>query len=283
MRKPLLEAKAAQDQLVNDAKTKLDVAKARAKELSDAYGRMSPQAKAREAVRQLTQEYQDEKAKAKDLADQLNDLKEKYGQGTEEYKAATKARADAKKEMNEEAKAVKSAEKELNNHTKALREGQKEHEKLGRDVANAEKRFDVAKITVAKWGDVMYTAKAKLIELQHALEEAGNKLSAWADDCVKSGETISQVGEGITKLLSPFTALTAFSVKGAMTFTDALAKISTIADTTKVSLDEFGDGIKQIASDTGFTWTISLPLFIRRCLLRSIRQMHLSSLQGLLT
>lgn len=253
MLKPLNEAKAAQQAVVEEARTKWHAARDRTNELAAAYGKMSPQARgAREATRQLHEEFQKESRVAADIQRQIDELSRKYGRNTQEYKAAAEARANAKAEMNAEKKAVKEAENEVKAHNNALKAGQKEHEKLAREVGNAEKRFDVAKITLAKWGDVMYTAKAKLIELQHALEEAGNKLSAWADDCVKSGETISQVGEGITKLLSPFTALTAFGVKGALTFTDALAKISTIADTTKVSLEEFGDGIKKIASETGF-------------------------------
>lgn len=193
-----------------------------------------------------------EKDAAADANQKLEEYRKQNGENNKELQTANEKVDELTKALDKEEKELSENKKETEAHKKALNGAKKEVEQYSKNIDNAEKRLDVARVTAQKWGDVVYTSKAKLIELQHALEEAGNKLSAWADDCVNSGEAISRVGEGISKVLSPFTALTAFGVKGALTFTDALAKISTIADTTKVSLDDFGEGIKQIASDTGF-------------------------------
>lgn len=253
MRAPLLEAKKAQDELVKEAKSKLDVAKAKAKELSESYGKMSPQAKgAREAVKQLTKEYQDQKAKAKDLNDQLDELSKKYGKSTDEYKAASQARSEAKKEMQAEQKAQKEANAAVDEATRNLNQNNREYKKLGSEVANAEKRLGVARVTFQKWTDVAYTAKAKLEEFNKALRELPNKLGSFGQDLETYGSEIEGFGEKVSAALAPFTALSTFALKGASDFTDSLAKISTIANTDVVSLEEYGEGIQKLASDTGF-------------------------------
>lgn len=253
MRKPLLEAKDAQDKLTKEAQEKLKVAKERAKELSDAYGRMSPQAKgARDAVKQLTQEYQDQKKKSKELKDQLDELAKQHGQNTEEYKKLSEMRATAKAELKDEQKALKEATSDQKAHEKELHNAEREYKNLDQSIDKAEKRLGVARVTLQKWLDTSYTAKARLEDLKHAFEKLPKALESLGTDLDKYGSQIEEFGEKASTALSPFTALSTFAVKGASDFTDSLAKISTIADTSVVSLDEFGDGIQRLASDTGF-------------------------------
>ena len=253
MRKPILDAKEAQDKLTKEAQEKLKVAKERAKELSDAYGRMSPQAKgAREAVKQLTQEYQDQKQKSKVLKDQLDELAKEYGQNTKEYKELTAMRRSAKATLEDEKKALKEATRDQKAHEHALNGAKREYDALEKSIGTAEKRLAVAKVTFQKWTDVAYTAKAKLEEFKKALADLPNKLGSFGQDLEKFGGDVEEFGEKVSTALAPFTALSTFAIKGASDFTDALAKISTIADTSKVSLDEFGTGIQKLASETGF-------------------------------
>lgn len=250
---PLREARDAQAKVTEEARLKWKEAEKAASDAAKEYGRFSQEAKdARKVREELHKTYQDEKEKLEQLTKAVEDCEKAHNKNSEEVKAAQKNVNDLKEELKNEEAELKRNSAETNQHKKALNDARKEYDGLERAITTAEKKFDVARITAAKWGDVMNTARAKLEEFKKKLEELPKTLGSVGEDFQKTGDAIAELGESMSKVLAPMTALASFGVKGALTFTDALAKISTIADTSKVSLDEFGTGIKQLASDTGF-------------------------------
>lgn len=189
---------------------------------------------------------------SENLAEQLVKVKNELGEESATYKVLKKSMDDVDKQLDHETKELVKNAKE---HTNA----QKKVDQLNSSIDRQEAKIESTAKGIAKANTVLAEYKTKEAEateeannLKKALEELPNKLQSFGEDLEKHGEALVAFGEGLTKVLSPLTALSGYGVKSAMTFTDALAKISTIADTSVVSLDQFGEGIKKIASDTGF-------------------------------
>lgn len=82
-------------------------------------------------------------------------------------------------------------------------------------------------------------------KLAKDLEEAGQKLQ-------DIGGKITSAGETLTKTVTaPIVGLGAAAGKMASDYEDALAKVSTIADTTKVPMDQLGKSIMELSNQTG--------------------------------
>ena len=83
-------------------------------------------------------------------------------------------------------------------------------------------------------------------ELGEAFEGAGDKISA-------AGDKIAGVGEKLLPVTAAITAIGGYGVKSAVEFEDAMAKLSTIADTTAVPIEQLEDDIKALSDSTGIS------------------------------
>lgn len=94
---------------------------------------------------------------------------------------------------------------------------------------------------------------------QKDLETAGKigvnqaeRISQGMNKTLKAGEKLTKVGDGLTKYVSlPLAGVGTASVKAAIDFEDSFAKVTTIADTTKISAEELKNGVKELSSETG--------------------------------
>ena len=124
---------------------------------------------------------------------------------------------------------------------------QQSREKLGE---NAKETQDYAQ--------KLNRATAELNRMNAALAN-NNALSAWGQDVEALGQriqsigsTISSVGDVLTKsVTAPIVAGGVASVKLATSFEDSMAKVSTIADDSVMSMDDMGDAIKELSNKTG--------------------------------
>ena len=101
------------------------------------------------------------------------------------------------------------------------------------------------KVDIKSFKDDMEAAKAVGVA---KAEEISKSLSG----TTKAGEQLAKVGGALTKGLTvPIVGASTAAVKLAMDFEDSMAKVSTIADTTKVPIGDLKKGIMELSSETG--------------------------------
>ena len=155
-----------------------------------------------------------------------------------------------------------SAMKKASERSKILSreiENQKRHiENCRQALQQATDKYGEADSRTQRWAQALNNATAELNRMNSELAN-NNALTAWGQDVealgqrVQSiGSTISSVGDAMTKYVTgPIVAGGAASVKLATSFEDSLAKVSTIADESEVSMDEMSDSIKNLSNQTG--------------------------------
>ena len=155
-----------------------------------------------------------------------------------------------------------SAMKKASERSKILSreiENQKRHiENCRTALQQATDKYGEADSRTQRWAQALNNATAELNRMNSELAN-NNALTAWGQDVealgqrVQSiGSTISSVGDAMTKYVTgPIVAGGAASVKLATSFEDSLAKVSTIADESEVSMDDMSDAIKNLSNQTG--------------------------------
>jgi len=112
-------------------------------------------------------------------------------------------------------------------------------------IKKKEKQLQSAQRSLNKYKNQLSDCEAQLRQHNAALEEMSRKLKSAGDAMDKAGSALTK---GVT---APIAAAAAASVGMAVDFETSMAKVSTIADTTQVPLDELESQIKQMANDTG--------------------------------
>lgn len=99
------------------------------------------------------------------------------------------------------------------------------------------------------------TAKEALANMQAEAQEAGSKIAESFDQISEKCTTVSQNLSSVGKTLAPISAAAAGiltgAVKTASDFEDGMAKMSTLFDTTKVSVSELSDEFLNLSNETG--------------------------------
>lgn len=104
-----------------------------------------------------------------------------------------------------------------------------------------------------------YEASAAMSKMQSQLNNLPNKIQAVGQQMQISGQKIADAGQKIssvgqtltTRVTLPLAAVGAASVKYASDFYTSMAKVSTIADTSSVSIDSLKSQIMDLSSETG--------------------------------
>ena len=155
-----------------------------------------------------------------------------------------------------------SAMKKASERSKILSreiENQKRHiENCRTALQQATDKYGEADSRTQRWAQALNNATAELNRMNSELAN-NNALTAWGQDVEALGQrvqsigtTISSVGDTLTKYVTaPIVAGGAASVKLATSFEDSLAKVSTIADESEVSMTDMSDAIKNLSNQTG--------------------------------
>lgn len=118
---------------------------------------------------------------------------------------------------------------------------------LQRQIADDEQKLKSLKDEMKDFGNVA----------SQQIKAAGDKLKDFGDKIQSAGDKISSVGSSLTtKVTAPIAAAGAASVAAAVDFEDAIAKLSTIADTseeTGVPLETLKDQIMDLSNETGIS------------------------------
>ena len=155
-----------------------------------------------------------------------------------------------------------SAMKKASERSKILSreiENQKRHiENCRTALQQATEKYGEADSRTQRWAQALNTATAELNRMNNELRN-NNALTAWGQDVEALGQriqsigsTISSVGDVLTKsVTAPIVAGGVASVKLATSFEDSMAKVSTIADDSVMSMDDMSDAIKALSNQTG--------------------------------
>jgi len=196
----------------------------------------------------LTQSLGSIDAKGKALARNLKQVEKALKvdpKNTELLRQKFEGLGEQVKNTEERLKTLKQAEKEIGKSGMST----DEWNSLQREIAGTEANLKT------------YTKQFKEANAQYAAAESG--LGQLGSKISEIGETLTPVGEKMQsvggKMTAAFTttALAAgtASVKIAMDFETSLAKVSTLADESVMSIDEIGDGARKLATEYGVSAT----------------------------
>ena len=114
-------------------------------------------------------------------------------------------------------------------------------------IKKKENQLKTAQRQLSKYENQLADCEAQLKRHNIALEEMARKLKS-------AGEVMENVGGKLTKgVTAPIVAAGAAATGMAMKFEDSMAKVSTIADTTEVPLDQLEQQIKDLSNQTGIS------------------------------
>lgn len=145
--------------------------------------------------------------------------------------------AKAVSETKEKLEALKDAEKYVQQQVKEGKASQEQYEALQREIAATEQALkDLEKQT--------RNSNAVLAQI-----------GSVGEDLKKAGGKISELGKTIMPLSAAATGAGVAMGKMAIDFEDAMAKVSTIADETEMSMDDMEKAIMDLSNQTGISST----------------------------
>ena len=146
---------------------------------------------------------------------------------------------ETRKKLEQEKKALEQMKE--NNATGEVTEQQKA---LEREIIETEKSLESLEGEMKTFGTV---GAQQAQAVAQKMAEVGEKVQA-------AGQKVSAVGDTMTATVSaPIAAAGAGALKAAMGYEDALAKLSTIADTTEVPMEELSNQILELSKTSGIS------------------------------
>ena len=144
---------------------------------------------------------------------------------------ATKEKLEQEKQALEQIKA--------NNATGEVTEEQRA---LEREIADTQQSLQGLEGELNRFGEI---GKKNAESVAQSMSQVGEKVQA-------AGQKVSAVGDAMTAAVSaPIAAAGAGALKASISYEDALAKLSTIADTSEVSMEDLSNQILQLSKDSG--------------------------------
>ena len=115
---------------------------------------------------------------------------------------------------------------------------------LEREIAETEKSLESLEGEMQTFGSI---GKQQVEAVTQSMAQMGEKVQA-------AGKKVTAVGDTMTAAVSaPIAAAGAGALKAAMGYEDALAKLSTIADTTEVPMEELSNQILELSKTSGIS------------------------------
>ena len=147
--------------------------------------------------------------------------------------SATKDKLEQEKQALEQMKA--------NNATGEITEEQKA---LEREIVETQKSLEGLEGELKDFGSI---GQQQINAVTQSMAQMGEKVQA-------AGQKVTAVGDTMTAAVSaPIAAAGAGALKAAMGYEDALAKLSTIADTTEVPMEELSNQILELSKTSGIS------------------------------
>lgn len=133
-----------------------------------------------------------------------------------------------------------------------------EYEKVNKSVESNAKSIQSYSTNLNKASAEMVKSQGELNKINTELDKSNNKWINASNNIRESGDKLKDfgskanvIGDGIFKFTAPLVAAGTASSKFSMDFADGMAKISTVADTTNISLDQLGKGVLELSNMSG--------------------------------
>lgn len=150
---------------------------------------------------------------------------------------------DAIEATKEKLEQEKQALEQMKNNN-ATGEVTEQQRALEREIAATEKSLESLEGEMQTFGSI---GKQQVEAVAQSMAQMGEKVQA-------AGKKVTAVGDTMTAAVSaPIAAAGAGALKAAMGYEDALAKLSTIADTTEVPMEELSNQILELSKTSGIS------------------------------
>lgn len=150
---------------------------------------------------------------------------------------------DAIEATKEKLEQEKQALEQMKNNN-ATGEVTEQQRALEREIAETEKSLESLEGEMQTFGSI---GKQQVDAVAQSMAQMGEKVQT-------AGKKVTAVGDTMTAAVSaPIAAAGAGAVKAAMGYEDALAKLSTIADTTEVPMEELSNQILELSKASGIS------------------------------
>lgn len=209
----------------------------------------------------LTQKIDIQKKVVQAYQEQLDKAK----QGLEDN---AKKMLDLKGKVEQAEQAWKNSKKTLGENAEETQKLKAEYEKLKKEYDQQEQKVRNNQKAVEGYTIQLNNAKAKLNEMESELRQATSEIekqsNAWlklSEKAKEVGEKLKSVGDKIsnvgkdmtTKITAPIVGAGTAAAKFAIDFEQGMAKVSTIADTTKVPIESLKKGLLDLSTQTGMS------------------------------
>ncbi|OOM70567.1 chromosome partition protein Smc [Clostridium beijerinckii] len=191
----------------------------------------------REAMEKASQKMSDNISERDKLKASLESANSKYqeaiqlyGKESEQAKSAKEAVDQLTTEYSKKEKAIESNAKQIQNYQTNMNKAETEMVKTQGELQ--------------KINDELDKSNNKWLNASNGLKESGEKLKDF-------GSKATNVGDGILKITAPLEAAGIAGVKFSTDFHDGMAKISTVADTTNISIEDLGKGVIDLSNMSG--------------------------------
>lgn len=206
----------------------------------------------------LTVKQKELTSKMKIQTSQINIYKEAIYQSSKEINKAKIEQQELRGKIDEVSKAYKESIKNTGKNSEESKKLAKELSDLKESEAKCEIEIEKANRALDDKKKKLNYAETALLKNRSALEEVNKSLSnIKLENFSKTMDTISKKSETMANKLAPAAkVLTGVGVASAgmsISFEDAIAKVSTIADTSEVALDDLTKSIVELSSETGIS------------------------------
>lgn len=134
-----------------------------------------------------------------------------------------------------------------------IKEGSAEWDALQREIIETEQNLSSLEDGLKDFGSI---SGQQLKQVGDKFKELGDKIKAVGEKVKGVGDKMQDIGKNLTaKVTAPIIGALGASAKSALEFEDAMAKVSTIADTSQVSIEDLTSQITNLSNETGIAAT----------------------------
>lgn len=148
------------------------------------------------------------------------------------------------KELDASREKVELLDKKYQAAADTFGEDSEEAQRLARELTNAKNQEQAIANELAR-------TTAEIDDQTDSMKKLSERAGEIGDALQTAGGKISDAGQKLSVVSGAIGAVAGASVKAATTYEDSLAKVSTIADTSAVSMDEMGSAIMDLSNSTG--------------------------------
>ncbi|WP_343309928.1 phage tail tape measure protein [Blautia celeris] len=231
---------------IENTSSQYEKSKEKLNSISDAYKAAQKEIKtvtdeykaAQKEIKAVTDEYGKNSDEAKEVAEKHKEVADKYKEVTEKHKeiiSSYEKAADATDKYRNELEQLKSEHNALDMEIDESKEA----------IIDFQTKANETETSISNMAVQLAEAKSTAVIFGREMQDAGDKIQA-------AGDKINSIGSKLTVgVTTPLVGAGGAAVNFALQAGDSLAKVSTIADETVLSMDQISAGAMEVSNDTG--------------------------------